>query len=228
MSSPASEAAFETAIVAHLTNGGGYSAGDAAAYSHELAFFPAAVLDFVQSTQPQKWEQLAAIHGESVALKFQQRLFKELDNRGMLDVLRHGIVDYGVRFRLAFFKPASGLNPETLALYNQNRLTVTRQVYYSLKNNNSVDLLLALNGLPVATVELKNQFTGQDASDARQQYRPRPRPQRAALSIQEARPGAFRRRRRRGLDDHPSRRHAHPLSAFQSGVRKGGGQSSQS
>ncbi|MGB3061053.1 MAG: type I restriction endonuclease [Anaerolineae bacterium] len=170
MTNPANEAAFETAITAYLTNGGGYSEGDAATYSRELAFFPETILDFVQTTQPQAWEQLTTIHGEGVALKFQQRLFKELDNRGMLDVLRHGIVDYGVRFRLAFFKPASGLNPETLALNEQNRLTVTRQVHYSLKNNNSVDLLLSLNGLPVATAELKNQFTGQDTTDARRQY----------------------------------------------------------
>lgn len=170
MTNPANEAAFETTISAHLTNGGGYSDGNAVAYNRDLAFFPDAVLDFVQTTQPQAWEQLSDIHGENVALKFQQRLFKELDNRGMLDVLRHGIVDYGVRLRLAYFKPASGLNPETQALYEQNRLTVTRQVRYSLKNNNSVDLLLSLNGLPIATVELKNQFTGQDASDARWQY----------------------------------------------------------
>ena len=170
MTNPANENAFETAITAHLANGSGYSLGDAAAYSRELAFFPETVLSFVQNTQPEAWEQLAAVHGESAAIKFQQRLFKELDNRGMLDVLRHGIVDYGVRFRLAYFKPASGLNPDTLALYEQNRLTVTRQVYYSLKNKNSIDLLLCLNGLPVATVELKNQFTGQDAKNAKRQY----------------------------------------------------------
>lgn len=170
MNSPANENAFETAISAYLANGSGYHLGDEATYSRELAFFPETVLNFVQTTQPQAWEQLASVHGENVAIKFQQRLFKELDNRGMLDVLRHGIVDYGVRFRLAFFKPASGLNPETLALYEQNILTVTRQVHYSLKNNNSIDLLLSLNGLPVATVELKNQFTGQDVGNAKRQY----------------------------------------------------------
>lgn len=170
MINPSNENAFETAICAHLTNGSGYSQGDPAQYSRELAFFPETVLKFVQTTQPLAWEQLVTIHGESAALKFQQRLFKELDNRGMLDVLRHGIVDYGVRFQLAYFKPASGLNPETLALYEQNQLTVTRQVQYSLKNKNTIDLLLSLNGLPVATVELKNQFTGQDAENAKWQY----------------------------------------------------------
>ncbi|MBN1536523.1 MAG: type I restriction endonuclease subunit R [Anaerolineales bacterium] len=170
MNNPTNENAFETAIVAHLTKSSRYILGDSSTYSRELAFFPNAILDFVQSTQKEAWEQLTAVHGESVALKFQQRLFKELDNRGMLDVLRHGIVDYGVRFRLAYFQPASGLNPETQALYEQNILTVTRQVQYSLKNKNSIDLMLSLNGLPVATVELKNQLTGQDAGDAKVQY----------------------------------------------------------
>ncbi|WNN88695.1 type I restriction endonuclease subunit R [Gloeocapsopsis dulcis] len=99
------------------------------------------------------------------------RLCQELNLRGMLDVLRYGITDYGVRFKLAYFKPASGLNPETLALYNQNILTITRQVRYSTCNENSIDLLLSINGLPVATVELKNQFTGQDVEKAKQQYR---------------------------------------------------------
>ncbi len=88
----------------------------------------------------------------------------------MLDVLRYGITDYGVRFKLAYFKPASGLNPETLTLYNQNILTITRQVHYSPRNQNSINLLLSINGLPVATVELKNHFTGQDVENAKQQY----------------------------------------------------------
>lgn len=164
------EAAFEEAIVASLTHNGGYITAAAAEYHREWAMFPQTVLAFIRNTQPEAWEKLAGIHGESVETKFFRRLFKELDNRGMLDVLRHGMVDYGVRFKLAYFKPASGLNPETLALYNQNILSVTRQVYYSQKNKNSVDLLLSLNGLPVATVELKNQFTGQSAAHAKRQY----------------------------------------------------------
>ena len=100
-----------------------------------------------------------------------QRLVKELDLRGTLDVLRNGIVDYGVRFKMAYFKPVTALNPETLAQYGHNRLTVTRQVYYSKKNRNSIDLVLGLNGLPVATVELKHQLAGQNVYDAMEQYK---------------------------------------------------------
>ncbi|MGB9499978.1 MAG: type I restriction endonuclease [Dissulfuribacterales bacterium] len=122
---------------------------------------------FLRTLNHSHGEKLSEIHGSQTESKILQRLFKELDNRGTLDVLRNGFVDYGVRFKMAYFKPASKLNPETIALYNKNRLTVTRQVKYSLKNENSIDMLLSLNGLPVATVELKNQFTGQNAANAK-------------------------------------------------------------
>ncbi len=171
MSTATKENAFETAIVRHLVMHGNYVEGDSRSFSKELAFDKGAVLAFLQRTQPQAWQKLAGIHGQSVEAKLTQRLFKELDNRGMLDVLRHGIIDYGVRFQLAYFKPASSLNPDAMERYRQNVLSVTRQLHYSVKESRkSVDLLLSLNGLPVATVELKNQFTGQNVSNAKRQY----------------------------------------------------------
>ena len=170
MSLITSEETFEIAIVESLITVGGYTQGNAQDYSKELGLFKAEVLDFLQTTQPKPWAKLAATHGEDIGNRLLQRLHKEMDLRGSLDVLRHGITDYGVKFRLAYFKPESGLNPDTIALYTQNRLTVIRQVHYSQKNNKSVDLVLALNGIPVATLELKNQFTGQDISNARTQY----------------------------------------------------------
>jgi type I restriction enzyme, R subunit len=170
MPSQTTEKAFEDAIVNHLSNGGGYHLGSPANFSQELALDKTVLYQFIQASQPQAWQKLADIHGLTVEAKFIQRLYQELEFRGMLDVLRYGITDYGVRFKLAYFKPASRLNPETLALYHQNILTVTRQVHYSTRNQNSIDLLLSVNGLPVATVELKNQFTGQDVENAKQQY----------------------------------------------------------
>ena len=164
------EQAFEEAIEKSLIEKGGYAKGDPSDFSRELAFDSKTIFSFFKDTQPQSWEKLFEIHGSQTESKILQRLFKELDNRGTLDVLRNGFVDYGVRFKMAYFKPASRLNPETIALYNKNRLTVTRQVKYSLKNENSIDMLLSLNGLPVATVELKNQFTGQNAANAKWQY----------------------------------------------------------
>lgn len=165
-----SEETFETAIVESLVESGGYTQGNAQNYSPELGLFKAEVLEFLETTQPKQWAKLTKVHGAEIATKLLQRLTKEMDLRGSLDVLRNGITDYGVKFRLAYFQPESGLNPDTIALYNQNRLTVTRQVHYSQKNNKSVDLVLALNGIPVATLELKNQFTGQNTHNARTQY----------------------------------------------------------
>lgn len=164
------ENAFEEAIEDYLLEKGGYIKGDKADFSHELAMDRNTVFAFLQQSQPKSCEKSSTIHGSGVESKIIQRLFKELDNRGTLDVLRHGFRDYGVHYRMAYFKPASGLNPETQRLYQFNRLTITRQVRYSLKNKNSIDMLLSLNGLPVATVELKNQFTGQNVADAEKQF----------------------------------------------------------
>lgn len=167
---PTTEKAFEDAIVDYLISNGGYQLGDDANFVRELALDRFTLLQFIHNSQPEAWKKLSEIHGSTVEQKFIDRLCQELTQRGMLDVLRYGITDYSVRFRIAYFKPASSLNPETLDLYTQNILTVTRQVHYSNRNQNSIDLLLSINGLPVATIELKNQFTGQDAEDAKQQY----------------------------------------------------------
>ena len=164
------ERTFEEALVQSLTERGGYTVGNAPDYSPELGMFKYEVLHFLQSSQPQRWAKIAAIHGADADNRVIQRLYKELDLRGCLDVLRNGFVDYGVRFRMAYFSPTSGLNPDAVNLYHQNTLKVYRQVYYSAKNKNSVDVVLSLNGLPVATLELKNQFTGQNVGNALKQY----------------------------------------------------------
>ncbi len=165
------ENTFETAIAQALVQNGGYSIGDSNTYSKELGFFREEIIAFLQRSQPKKWEKISAIHGKDTENRVLQRLYKELDLRGALDVLRKGFVDYGVRFQMAYFKPASGLNSDAVAMYNTNSLKVYRQIYYSKKNKNSVDIVLGLNGLPVATLELKNQFTGQNVRHAKKQYK---------------------------------------------------------
>ena len=128
---------------------------------------------------------------------FLLRLVKELDNRGTLDLLRNGLVDYGVRFHLAYFRPASGLNDETHRLYGLNRLKVMRQLHFSEKRpHDSVDMVLCLNGLPIATLELKNHFTGQTSANARRQFMEDRDPREAALCLQAPRPRSLRRRPR--------------------------------
>lgn len=164
------EATFEAAIVEHLCSHG-WIQGNSSDFSKDLAFDKKAIIDFVQNSQSKEWEKLKQYYKDETEIKFIQRLFKELDLRGMLDVLRHGIIDSGVKFKLAYFKPDSKLNPDTLEQYKLNRLYVTRQVYFSEKNRKSIDLVLSINGLPVATIELKNHFTGQTVNEAMEQYK---------------------------------------------------------
>lgn len=164
------ENTFETALVQSLVEQGGYAEGNAQDYSPDLGMFKYDIIQFLQESQPKRWEKISSIHDADADNRVIQRLFKELDLRGSLDVLRNGFVDYGVRFQMAFFLPASGLNPDAMKLYNKNSLKVYRQIYYSSKNTNSVDIVLALNGIPLATMELKNQFTGQNTGNALKQY----------------------------------------------------------
>lgn len=165
-----SEKGFEESIEQSLVEQGGYSKASPSNFDRELALDPTVLFDFIKDSQPDEWKRLQAVHGAQVETKFLQRLSKELNNRGMLDVLRHGVRNYGVKVRLAYFAPSSSLNPQAMALYEKNRLTITRQVRYSLSNENSVDLVLSVNGLPVATAELKNPLTGQTVSSAINQY----------------------------------------------------------
>ncbi|MBK6639004.1 MAG: type I restriction endonuclease subunit R [Rhodocyclaceae bacterium] len=176
---------FENEICQHLAQHGWlYAEGDASQYDRASALFPADVLSWVQETQPKAWDVLIKNHGSQAAETLLNRVRDQLDQRGTLDVLRHGIELLGLKspLKLAEFKPALGINPDILARYAANRLRVVRQVRYSLANENSIDLVLFLNGLPVATSELKTDFT-QSISDAIDQYRfdrnPRPKGQAA-------------------------------------------------
>jgi len=180
------EIEFENEICQHLAgNGWLYADADAATYDRARAMFPADVLAWVQETQPKAWEALVKNHGTTQAGEvLLTRLRDSLNQRGTLDVLRHGVELLGLRQPLAIaqFKPALAMNPDILVKYAANRLRVVRQLRYSLANENSIDLVLFLNGLPVATVELKTDFT-QSIDDAVDQYRfdrlPRPKGQAA-------------------------------------------------
>lgn len=167
------EIAFEAAVEHSLITSGGYEKGDPTLYDGARALHPEILLDFVQSTQTKAWQVIADYYGTRANEAFLDELTKSLDSSGTLEVLRHGLDFFGQTFALAYFAPASGLNPDTAALYATNRLTVTRQVRFSSQHEQSVDMLLSLNGLPVATAELKNPFTGQNFRDAIQQYRGR-------------------------------------------------------
>ena len=167
------EIAFEEEICEHLgSHGWIYVEGDASRYDRARALFPDDVLAWVQGTQATAWEALVKNHGSHAAETLLNRLRESINQRGTLDVLRQGIEMLGVKGKLllAQFKPALALNPEIQARFLANRLRVVRQVRYSQHNENSIDLVLFLNGIPVATAELKTDFT-QSVKDAIDQYR---------------------------------------------------------
>ncbi len=174
-----SELAFEIAIEAGLTGAGGYEKRDATTYDETLALFPDDVIGFLQDSQAAKWGQLEALLGDKTSATVLDSLAKELEIKGTLHVLRYGFKCYGKTFRLAHFRPNSGMNPEAAAAYALNRLTVTRQVAFTSvmkkadgKNRRCInDVTLSLNALPVVTAELKNPLTGQRAADAVKQYK---------------------------------------------------------
>jgi type I restriction enzyme R subunit len=165
-----------------------YAAGDASNYDRAHALFPLDVVAWLEATQSESWKILNKNHGPQATEVVVGRLRDAVNQRGTLDVLRHGVELLGLRQPLAMaqFKPALAMNPEILAHYGANRLRVVRQVRYSLHNENAIDLVLFLNGLPVATCELKSDFT-QSVDDAVDQYRfdrnPRPKGQGAAEPV---------------------------------------------
>lgn len=164
------ELTFEAAIEESLVEVGGYVKGFSTDFDSQLGLFPSYITNFLKSSQPLAWIKLINIHKNEVERKVIQRLIKEIDLRGVLDVIRKGFTDYGVKFQMAYFKPESSLNPEAETQYLLNHLSVTRQLYYERKGNNSLDMVLSLNGLPLATIELKNQFSGQSVDNAKKQY----------------------------------------------------------
>lgn len=179
------ERTFEQEIEYCLIHECGYVKGDPAAYNRELAMDTAAVIDFVKDTQPTEWAAIVKRHGADAESGFLKRLKDELNNRGMIDVLRHGVTDLGVEVRLCYFKPGSGMNQTATTLYDKNVLQITRQVHYSLANENSIDTVLFLNGLPIITIELKNPLTGQTFEDAKKQYMNDRNPRELLLSFKK-------------------------------------------
>lgn len=164
------ELTFETAIEESLLEFGGYTKGFSQDFDVQTGLFPKYIINFLKESQPILWAKIANIHKDEVDKKVISRLIKEIDLRGVLDVIRNGFTDYGVKFQTAFFKPESTLNPDAETLYLTNHLSVTRQLYYERVGKNSIDMVLSLNGLPIATIELKNQFSGQSVDNAKKQY----------------------------------------------------------
>ena len=164
------EKRFEEHIEDHLKIVG-YSTSHFSEYDRNLCLIRDHVIDFIKRTQPEEWGRLQEIYDVDTENKILSRISSEISKRGIIDVLRHQVVDRGVYLNLCYFEPKSDLNPDHLKLYQSNQFTVVRQLHYSNQNENSIDMVLFLNGLPIVTMELKNQLTGQNVKHSENQYR---------------------------------------------------------
>ncbi|MFF6905968.1 type I restriction endonuclease subunit R [Streptomyces sp. NPDC012389] len=164
------EADIESALLCN-----GWRRGLSNTYDHDLGLDTAELASFLDASQPDAWKKLRDVYGEAEPFaiqRFAAHVAGQIDARGTLDVLRHGIVDRNVKIRLAYFRPAHTLAAGALDEYNANRLSVVRQFHYSaVTPGKSLDLALFLNGLPIASAELKNLLSYQTVEHAKRQYR---------------------------------------------------------
>jgi type I restriction enzyme R subunit len=164
------ERTFEDEVVAHLT-ANGWLEGRSDGYDRELALYPEDVLGWLEDTQPSELAKLGRLHNGDTGKVVLKRLAEVLDKDGALAVLRRGFKHVSARFDMCQFQPAQGRNPPTLARHTQVRCRVVRQLRYSLNAaNDALDLAFFVNGVPIATAELKTDFT-QSVRDAIVQYR---------------------------------------------------------
>ena len=164
------EKRFEDDIENFLLSHGGYVKGNIQSYDAGKAIDMGTLIRFIKASQPKQWERYLRNYKEDAENKLYKRLNEEIENNGLIHVLRNGINDRGVKINIAYFKPESSLNPNILKLYNDNILTCTRQFAYSTENHNTIDMVLSLNGIPLVAIELKNQITGQSVENAKTQY----------------------------------------------------------
>ena len=156
------ESDIHTAMLA-----GGYTRNNDT-YDAQNALYLDTLVRFVQATQPKSWQRFEMQSGTPE--KFARAFQTAVDMDGLLSVMRNGFKHRGIPFRVCYFKPESGLNQTATDNYNANEITVNRQWYYSANNKNSVDMVIAVNGIPVFAFELKNQYTGQDIENAKRQW----------------------------------------------------------
>lgn len=164
------EKQFESDIERYLLTEGGYTKGTQATYDRVRALDLDTLIRFISTTQPKQWEKFVRKYGTKAKDHLYQTLQSNISDYGLIHTLRSGIKDFGIQLDLCYFAPTSSLNPELIEKYNQNILECTRQFVYSKDVKNSIDMVLSLNGIPIIAIELKNQFTGQDINDSKEQW----------------------------------------------------------
>ncbi|MBQ2363069.1 MAG: type I restriction endonuclease subunit R [Bacteroidaceae bacterium] len=160
---------FENDIEAYLLSNG-YVKGNQSTYDKGKAIDMPVLISFIQATQPKMWQRYQNVYGDKAEKQLYTIFQQNVEQNGLVHVLRYGVKDRGMELRFAYFAPASNLNEELVQKYKSNILTCTRQFAYSTQNHNTIDIVLSLNGIPVVALELKNQLTGQSVDNAKRQY----------------------------------------------------------
>jgi len=168
------EAQFQQDIITAMV-AQGWLTGPASGYDRRTALYTEDFLGYFKDAWPERWDKFAKANPNNPESVLVQKLVRELEQDGTLDVLRHGFKLPGVKIEACSFKPDHGMNPDTLKRYQCNRLRVVQEVSYSPhcregEYNPRLDLVLFVNGIPVATLELKSEFK-QSVENAKRQYR---------------------------------------------------------
>ncbi len=165
------EKRFESDIEAFFVSPEGGYTKTTDTYDPKLGLYVGTLINFIQRSQPKAWQRFANMNAIDPVGKFCSAFNNACDMDGVLHVLRHGFKHRGVSFRVCYFMPESSLNETDAENYRKNVFHCIRQWHYSADNKNSVDMLLAVNGIPVFAFELKNQFTGQTVENAKRQWK---------------------------------------------------------
>ncbi len=151
---------------------GTYQMVDGGYMAHRNRALDAATLvSFVQATQPKAWERFERMCNSDPVAKFAKVFSDAVDADGIVGVLKHGFKHRGIQFKVAYFRPESGLNETAADRYARNVCRCIRQFHFAESGNQTIDVVLDVNGIPVVGLELKDQFTGQDVEDAMRQWR---------------------------------------------------------
>ncbi len=165
-----SEKRFEQDIETYFLNHG-FRKILPSTFDKEKMLFPEVLEEFVSKTQPKAWARYTKLYGASAVEKLIRRINTAISESNVLDVLKKGIKDMGIEIKLCYFKPSSNLNQDLVNLYEGNICSITRQFSYSKNNNNTIDTVLSINGIPLFAFELKDQLKGQDVNNAMRQWK---------------------------------------------------------
>lgn len=143
----------------------GFNSLDTEFYDKSNCLIPSKLLEFIKTTQEKTYQDYQEQYGSETDKKLIQLVSSEIESRGVIDVFRDVVKDRGCHFKLVYFEPKSSLNEDHQDLFKKNQFTLIRQLKYSRKNENSIDIGIFINGIPIVLIELKNSLTGQTHED---------------------------------------------------------------